>query len=330
MTGQVRILPSGHTFVVEADESLLQAALGSGLALEFGCANGSCGECRGRVVEGEVRRIRHHDYVIREAEKREGTVLLCCSTADGDVTIEAGEAKGPEDIPRQSVRARLYAQERVGGGVDIVRLRVMRGKMLRFLAGQHARIALGGGVAADVPIASCPCDGMNLEFHVDRRARDPWSERVDAGLTKSDRFTVDGPMGRFTLDESSDRPLLFVAAGTAIAPVKSIVEHVINLELPQAVHLHWHVADADGHYLHNYFRSLADALDELSYVPLQGGVSDEGLAAVGDLAGLDAYVAGDESFVARVRERLLAGGLPEDRLFVDALSRRPRPGSTGG
>ena len=58
MSAVVRILPSGHEFVVEADESLLAAALRSGLALEFGCSNGSCGECKGLVTQGEGRPIR--------------------------------------------------------------------------------------------------------------------------------------------------------------------------------------------------------------------------------------------------------------------------------
>ena len=105
MSAVVRILPSGHEFVVQPDESLLEAALRSGLALDFGCANGTCGECTGRVTQGEVREIRFHDFVIPEAEKRAGTVLLCSCTADADVTIEAGEADGPDDIPLQNVRA---------------------------------------------------------------------------------------------------------------------------------------------------------------------------------------------------------------------------------
>ena len=325
MSALVRILPSGHAFVVESDEPLLQAALRSGLALEFGCTNGGCGECKGRVKSGSVRGIRFHDYVLSEAEKREGTVLMCCCTADGDLTIEAGEAGGPDDIPPQNVRARLYKQERAADGVDIVHLRVMRGKMLRFLAGQYARLTLPGAEPADVSIASCPCDGLILEFHFDRHDRDALSARAFEGFSKSDRFVVEGPRGRFTLDEDSNRPLLFIAAETAIAPLKSIIEHAINLELTQPILLYWYSEHADGHYLHNYFRSLSDALDEFTYVSVEGHLGDEALAALPDLPNVDAYVAGAEGFAARVGKLLLEGGVPEERLFVDALSRRPGP-----
>ena len=323
MSAVVRILPSGHEFVVQANEPLLEAALRSGLALEFGCTNGTCGECAGRVKTGEVRQIRFHDYVIRDSEKREGTVLLCSCTADSDVTIEAGEAGGPDDIPLQNVRARLYRQEAAVDGVELVHLRVMRGKMLRFLAGQHVRLRLSGAEAVDISIASCPCDGLNLEFHLDTIGGGALSARASAGFAKSDRFEIEGPRGRFTLDESSARPLVFIARDTAIAPVKSIIEHVINLELPQPVHLHWHTARDKGHYLHNYFRSLSDALDEFSYVPVEGAMSAEALASLPDPGTVDVYLAGGEEFVTQARERLLVRGLPEERLFIDALSRRP-------
>ena len=323
MSKLVRILPSGHEFVVEAEESLLAAALRSGLAMEFGCSNGSCGECKGRVTHGEVRRIRFHDYALSDAEKREGTVLLCCCTADRDVTIEAGEAGGPDDIPMQKARARLYNQETIAGEVAIVRLRVMRGQMLRFLAGQHVRLKPAGSQAVDISIASCPCDGLILEFHFDSRHGGETGARALAGFAKSDRFAIEGPRGRFILDEASRRELVFLACDTAISPIKSIIEHAINLELPQPIHLHWYTTRADGHYLHNYFRSLTDALDEFHYRPVEGAMSAESLTDLPDLGNADVYLAGGEEFVSSARELLVAGGLPQERLFVDALNRRP-------
>ena len=323
MAAIVRVLPSGHEFVVEHDEPLLAAALRSGLALEFGCTNGACGECRARVVEGEVRRIRYHDYVIREADKRAGVVLLCCSSADQDVTIEAGEAGGPDDIPVQNVRARLYRQQLVGGDTAIVHLRVMRGRALRFLAGQHVRVEAQGCGAADVSIASCPCDGLNLELHLGPGDAGALGERARAGFRKSDRFAIEGPRGRFVLDEGSDRPLLFLAQGTAIAPVKSIIEHAVNLELEQSMRLYWYAHTRAGHYLHNYFRSLDDALDEFAYVPVEGGVDVHPPTEPPDAGALDAYLAGGESFVEAARAALLERGAREERVFIDALNRRP-------
>ncbi|HSS63491.1 MAG TPA: 2Fe-2S iron-sulfur cluster-binding protein, partial [Gammaproteobacteria bacterium] len=323
MSAVVRILPSGREFVAEANEPLLQAALRSGVALEFGCVNGTCGECKARVTEGEVRQIRFHDYVMSEAEKMHRTVLLCSCSADRDVTIEAAEAGGPDDIPVQKVRARLYRQDHVADDVEIVHLRVMRGRILRFLAGQHARLKLAGSEYTDLSIASCPCDGLNLEFHFDLSRKCDLSARASAGFEKSDRFDIEGPQGRFTLDEDSGRPLVFIACDTAIAAVKSIIEHAVNLEIPQPMRLHWHATREHGHYLHNYFRSLADAIDEFHYVPIQGAVSADTLGELPDPSRVDAYLTGSRGFVDAAKKLLLERGLPEDRMFIDELSRGP-------
>ncbi len=328
MSAVVRILPSGREFVVEANESLLDAALRSGMGLEFGCVNGSCGKCKGRIKEGEVRQVRFHDYAMREAEKLEHTVLLCSCTADSDVTIEAAEASGPDDISVQSVRARLYKQERVAQQVEIVHLRVMRGKVLRFIAGQHARLQLAGVESIELPIASCPCDGLNLEFHFDRRNDGELVARAFEGFQKSDRFEIEGPIGRFTLDESSARPMVFIASESAIAPSKSIIEHAINLELPQPIFLYWSAARPDGHYLHNYFRSLTDALDEFFYVPISEPINADTLNGLPDPATIDVYLSGETGFIDSTTKLLYRCGLPENRLFIDALYPRPRPAPT--
>lgn len=330
MSAIVRILPSGHEFVVQANESLLEAALRSGAALEFGCVNGTCGECKARVKDGKVRQFRFHDYVMSEAEKKDQTVLLCSCTADSDLALEATEAGGPDDVPVQKVRARLYKQDRIADDVEIVYLRVMRGRVLRFLAGQHIRLNLAGAEPKDISIASCPCDGLNLEFHFELSEGSDLSSRASAGFAKSDRFEIEGPRGRFTLDQNSERPLVFIALDTAVAAAKSIIEHAINLELPQPIYLHWHTTHEDGHYLRNYFRSLTDALDEFDYVPIKGPVSVDTLSGLPDLAAMDAYLSGSEEFVAAAKELLLARGLPEQRLFIDALSRRPSSAGKAG
>lgn len=328
MSAVVRILPSGREFVVEANEPLLDAALRSGLGLEFGCVNGTCGKCKGRVKEGEVRQTRFYDYAMREAEKLEHTVLLCSCTADSDATIEAAEASGPDDISIQNVRARLYKQERVSEEVEVVRLRVMRGRVLRFIAGQHARVKLTGAEPMEMPIASCPCDGLNLEFHFDRRNDGELVARAIAGFQKSDRFEIEGPVGRFTLNERSGRPLVFIASESAIAPAKSIIEHAINLELPQPIFLHWYADRPDGHYLHNYFRSLTDALDEFDYVPVSDPISADTLKHLPGLGTVDVYLSGNEAFVNSATKLLYGLGLPENHLFIDALYSRPHLATT--
>ena len=76
MTAHVQVRPSGHEFFVEGNDSLLEAALRAGLALDYGCSAGSCGKCRAKVVSGQVHRTRHSDFALTAAEKQAGVVLM--------------------------------------------------------------------------------------------------------------------------------------------------------------------------------------------------------------------------------------------------------------
>jgi len=45
--------------------------------LNYGCSGGNCGLCKARLVSGQVRKTRHHDYVLTEAEKEPRGMCSC-------------------------------------------------------------------------------------------------------------------------------------------------------------------------------------------------------------------------------------------------------------
>jgi CDP-4-dehydro-6-deoxyglucose reductase len=316
----VQVKPSGREFFVEGIDSLLEAALRSGLSLDYGCSIGNCGKCRARVVSGQVHRLRHSDYAPTAAEKAAGVVLMCCHTALTDLVIEAREAHGAADMPLQSLDARVKSIAPMGEDMRLLHLQTPRTQRLRFLAGQSVKLSLADGALASLPVASCPCDERNLQFHVRRRDGDAFTERVFAGLKGVDSVRVEGPRGDFVLDEASARPLVFVAFDTGFAPVKSLIEHAMALDASESLHLYWVAAGEGGHYLDNLCRSWSDALDDFSYTPLAGeSVLQPLLRDHPRLAECDVYVAGPEQVVSAAEFQLLEHGLPRAQLRVSAL-----------
>ncbi len=328
MTAHVQIQSSGHEFFVDGNDSLLEAALHAGLALEYGCSIGSCGKCKARVVSGEVHRTRHSDYALTAAEKIAGVVLMCCNTAVGDLVLEAREAHSPADMPRQSIDAAVKSVSRIGEGIRLLHLQTPRSNRLRFLAGQSVSLALPGGPSASYPVASCPCDDRNLQFHIRARPGDAFAQRVLDGLKPADAVHVEGPHGEFVLDEASHRPLLFIACDTGFAPVKSLLEHAMALDAVDWLEL-YRIDSGSGHYLDNLCRSWTDALDNFHYVPLPPDANMPGEAALraallrvaqdhSSLDGFDVYVAGPAP-LALAAELLVEHGLPRAQLFVNVL-----------
>ena len=334
MSSIVELHPSGHRFQAESGETVLEAALRAGRSPAFGCANGSCGECRARIIAGEVEPVRFHDYFLTEAEKRAGYALLCSVAPRGDLVVESTEASGVDDIAPQRVRARVTRVEPACDDYAVVHLKVQRARVMRYLSGQRATVRFDGVPPCETWLASCPCDAVNLRFHVRRDAGDAFSGFVLDALRRGARATVEGPAGRFVLDDDSPRGLLFLAFDTGFAPVESLIEHAINLELEVPIRL-VRVARGQGlPYRHNYCRAWADALDDFRYRVVEtpgGGESWHTLAAralqeaslprpnLGVIDTMDAYVAGPAGFTDACRRLLLESGLPEERLKTDSL-----------
>ena len=124
MSAHVTLQPSGRDFFVEGNDTLLEAALKAGLALNYGCSGGNCGLCKARVISGQVMKTRHFDYILTEAEKQQGYTLMCAHTAVSDITIEALEAS---DVGHVGAGENLDAASQMA-------IRVVRGLRVGVLA----------------------------------------------------------------------------------------------------------------------------------------------------------------------------------------------------
>ncbi len=350
MTARVTLLPSGKEFFVEPGETVLEAALRSGVSINYNCSNGTCGDCRAKLISGSLSEELPHDYVIKQAERDLGVVLLCCAKTTENLLIEADEAGSPADIAPETLTTTVYKIEQPVADVIILHLRTPRSHTLRFLAGQHATLRIDGLAPRNKSIASCPCNGMFLQFHVRNVPGDPFSQHVFGDLKPRDKVEIEGPFGGFTLDEASRRPIIYLAYETGFASIKSLIEHAIALEKQQHMHLYWMGRDETDHYLANYCRSWQDALDDFVFTPVMAQVEHDGNAGLSqqpgdeiaqlpaaeramalagarviadypDLSDFDVYASGPRSILAAAKRILTDYALPEERLFVDHIER---------
>ncbi|MEN8170558.1 MAG: 2Fe-2S iron-sulfur cluster-binding protein [Pseudomonadota bacterium] len=324
----IKVMPSGHEFHALEQETLLDAALRSGLSVDFSCSSGSCGNCRARLLEGELGKHDFQDHRLSEAEKAQGLFLLCTAHAAGDLVIEAGEATSTCDIPRQQIKARVSKTQEVSEHLRILQLRTPRSSPLRFLAGQHVELTLPSVGSLDSSIASCPCNGSQLQFHIPYEPENPFVEQLFTGLRYGSVIEVDGPFGEMTLDDDSPRPLLMVAQDHELGPIKSLIEHAINLDVTQQVRLIWLARDGQ-HYLDNFCRSWGETLDDYRYFSLayDEGELDEAQVVcvlhtikedIGTLVDWDIYGAGSGDFNQALHQGLIGAGADQQRLFFPA------------
>ena len=326
MAAQVHIQPSGHDFFVEGNNSILESGLSAGLALNYGCSNGNCGKCKARLISGNVKKIRAHDYVLSEKDKLQGYFLACSHTAITDLVIEADEAGSEQDIPRQNITAWVRKITPANDKIHILNVKTPRTQRLRFLAGQRVRLEVPGIASSTLHIASCPCDEMNLQFHIADSAGDDFTHFILTRMKHNDVINIEGPSGHFILQEDEPNPLVFVAFGLGFAPIKSLIEHAMTLDVTEHIYLYWIMPEEHDLYLHNHCRAWSDAFERFTYVPVlthdksQNGVMDfvHILSSTHtDLSGLQFYVAGPEDVLAQTKNALLEQGVAGKNLFTE-------------
>ncbi len=264
MMAQVHIQPSGEEFYIEGDTSILESALSAGLPINYGCSNGNCGKCKAKLISGEIHQTRPHDYILTNEEKSNQVFLGCCHTAKTDIIIETEIAGQSSDIPQQSITAQVKKLESINEHMQRLKLRTPRTQRLRFLAGQSARITLPDGAEASFSIASCPCDDMNIEFHIPTDITANFHQQLQK-IRNADKVELKGPDGDFVLDYHDSRPLIMIALDDQFAAIKSLIEHAVSLELAEYIQLYWLTATPADHYMDNVCRSWADAFEQFHY-----------------------------------------------------------------
>jgi len=194
-------------------ETLLDAALRSGVDFPNSCRVGGCGSCKCKLAEGTVRELTETGYLLSEREIEEGYILACQSVATSDVRIEVDLAPS---AAKQKARGRVIAQEKVTH--DITRLSVKLDEALSFRAGQYAELRFDAMPDArrSYSFAAPPSEEDVLEFFVRKVPGGALSSFINDRDVRGEALTVEGPSGDFWLRDG-DEPVLMVAGGSGLA-----------------------------------------------------------------------------------------------------------------
>ncbi len=168
---------------------------------------------------------------------------------------------------------------------------------------------------------------MQLQFHFRRQKGGPFIDSVFSDLKSGDTVELEGPFGDTTLDDDSRRPLLMLAVGEEFAPIKSLIEHAINLDTGAAVRLFWLADKSTGHYLENHCRSWSEVLDDYRFIPMtiakavpDASETNRLMESIGrevtDIAAFDIYIAGPPPFQQQLQALLHVRGAAAERLFL--------------
>ncbi len=336
MKDTVKLLPSGQCLAVPAAESILDTALHAGINLPHSCRGGSCGSCRARLLQGELDYPFRPPLALTAEEIEQGYALLCQARPRGAVVIEAKPVVSPEDIRIKRVPCRVRTLTRLGHDVMGVTLQLPAVEPMPFEAGQYLDVLLDGGHRRSFSIASDPSDPHFLQLHIRRVAGGGFSEQVFGELREGALLTFEGPFGAFRLRPAHGRTRLFVAGGTGLAPILSMLSQAIAQGLEAPAHLFWGARGRADLYHDSVLERWRDEQPLLTYTPVlsepganddwngaTGFVHEAVIAAYPDLSAVDVYMAGPPAMIEAGQHLLPASGLPPERLFFDSFEYSP-------
>jgi len=332
MSFSVKVEPSGHTFTVDSNESVLDAALRQGLTLPYGCRNGACGSCMGKVVEGKVNYPDGLPPALSEEQQLAGMALFCQARPETDLVIEAREAAANQDIPIKILPTRIAEMSRLNHDVMLLKLKIPSTERLQFLAGQYVDFVLPDGRRRSFSLANAPHDDEFLVLHIRHIEGGRFTGEVFDKMQVKDILRIEGPFGGFYLREESDRPMIFMAGGTGFAPIKGMIEHAFAAGISRPMHLYWGARARRDLYMEalpeqwlkehpnfSYTPVLSEPMPEDSWQGRTGYVHEAVIQDYPDLGGYDIYASGPPVMVYAGRDAFPAQGMDLEHYYSDAF-----------
>ena len=324
---------------VPAGRTILETALSEGIDYPHGCRSGNCGGCKSHLISGEVEMSPYSPFALTEEERGRDLILACRSVPWSDCTVKPVEADEEAVHASRRLDCRVAGIDLATHDIRILSLEIESGGPFDFTAGQYAALAFEDLPARDFSMASAP-GAARLEFHIRLVAGGQVTRHVLGSLRIGDRVSVNGPMGTTHYRKGHRGPILLVAGGSGLAPIKSIAESALAGGAGQDMFLYYGARAERDVYLEDHFAALATRHPNLHIVTVlskpdaptprrTGWLADALTADFDDLDGFKAYLAGPPAMVETCTERLLALGLARRDCHADPFYTEAEKASDG-
>jgi Na+-transporting NADH:ubiquinone oxidoreductase subunit F len=314
--------------------TLLAALADHDIFLPSACGGrGTCAYCKVRVLEGGGTPGPVEAPYLTEDEVREQVRLSCQVKLRNDVRIAIPEAL----FSIRRFRGHVAHKRPLTG--DIVELRIALDEPgeIEFVAGQYIQLesqAYGGRepVMRAYSISSPPSAKKTLETVIRLVPDGICTTWVFEVLKEGDAVSLSGPYGEFRLSDS-ERPCLFIAGGSGMAPIWSLLRDMREKgDRRPVTYFFGALTQADLFYV-DELRALEKDMEEFRFVPAlsnepddsdwsgeRGLITDVLARRVPDMSGHEAYLCGSPGMIDAAIATLKKGGMPEDRIFYDKFA----------
>ena len=206
----------------ESSDTLLRAALRTGLGFPYECNSGGCGSCKFELVDGEVEVLWEDAPGLTPRDKRKGKMLgcQCRPLSDCIVKVNLEHHSAPEHKPQKFTASYTSRRDLTD---DMAEFRFTTQGPARFLPGQYISMILPGveGERA-YSMSNIANKAGYWQFIVKRMPEGKGSNYLFDQLKEGDEITFDGPYGLAYLKPEIPRDIVCIAGGSGLSPIMSI------------------------------------------------------------------------------------------------------------
>lgn len=331
-TYKIKIQSSGLEFHVKPSQTILEGAIASGITLPYGCQDGACGSCKGKVISGKYFLNEYQSSALTDSDIKAGNTLYCKSMAQEDLVIEPNIPEVYDQYSPKVLPVKVESLTRLNHDVMQMFLKLPAKETFRFKAGQYIEFIMGDGSRRAFSMANAPLDSM-IELHLRLIEGGKFTSFVFNEMKEKSIHRIEGPIGQFYLRDS-EKPIIFIAGGTGFAPIKSIIEDMIADKNKRKIYLYRGVRSEKDFYMNELVNDWIKKLEGLTYIPVvEDGLSEDArsgyvhhavLEDFKNLNDIQVYCCGAPGLVENAFKDLTKSGLPDDQFFADAFTFAPK------
>ena len=331
-TYKIKIQSSGLEFHVKPSQTILEGAIASGITLPYGCQDGACGSCKGKVISGKYFLNEYQSSALTDSDIKAGNTLYCKSMAQEDLVIEPNIPEVYDQYSPKVLPVKVESLTRLNHDVMQMFLKLPAKETFRFKAGQYIEFIMGDGSRRAFSMANAPLDSM-IELHLRLIEGGKFTSFVFNEMKEKSIHRIEGPIGQFYLRDS-EKPIIFIAGGTGFAPIKSIIEDMIANKNKRKIYLYRGVRSKKDFYMNELVNDWIKKLEGLTYIPVvEDGLSEDArsgyvhhavLEDFKNLNDIQVYCCGAPGLVENAFKDLTKSGLPDDQFFADAFTFAPK------
>lgn len=321
-------LLNGREIGCEKNQTILDAVNSEDIYIPFSCEKAKCITCRIKILSGEFE-IVEEESVLTEEEREKGYVLACNTIPKSNIRIQVDEKKSvSKSLPEMLLPAKISEIVLVSEEVLKVTLRLPPNANFTFIEGQYINISRNG-VSRSYSIANkTKIKNDVLEFFIKKYDNGILSNYWFNLAKVNDLLRINGPKGGFYYRKNDCKNIVFIATGTGIAPIKSIIENLKNEKVlieQKVIWLFW-----GGQRKSDFFIDHGFWGENVNFIPVlsqpdrtwdgeRGYVQEIVIKRGIDLSDAMVFACGSIRMIKDARRRLLDGGLCDDRFFSDAF-----------